>query len=75
MVAQGYTKIDFSELKANQGMIFLLNLLAILFNLPVLSVFAALITGMGYLFEVSGFFALLSISLAPAWVAQARRTG
>lgn len=58
MLAQRYQKIDFSALKANQLMILLLNLLAVAFNLPVLSVLAALITGLGYLLEVPGFWPL-----------------
>lgn len=60
MLAQRYQKIDFSALKANQLMILLLNLLAVAFNLPVLSVLAALITGLGYLLEVPGFWPLWS---------------
>jgi hypothetical protein len=56
ITTQPFQKIDFSELKANQLMILLLNLLAVVFNLPVLSVFAALITGLGYMLEVPGFW-------------------
>lgn len=55
MISYPLAKVDFSALKANQGMIFLLNLLALAFNLPALSALVALITGMGYVFEVLGF--------------------
>ncbi|HNB52167.1 MAG TPA: DUF4395 family protein [Anaerolineales bacterium] len=55
MISYPLVKVDFSALKANQGMIFLLNLLALVLNFPALSALVALIAGMGYVFEVLGF--------------------
>ncbi|HVN14897.1 MAG TPA: DUF4395 domain-containing protein, partial [Anaerolineales bacterium] len=55
MTVQLLQKVDHSALKANQLTIIVLNILAFIFNLPVLAGFVALVMGLGSLFKVPGF--------------------
>jgi len=55
MTIQLLQKVDHSALKANQLTIIVLNILAFIFNLPVLAGFVALVMGLGSLFKVPGF--------------------
>jgi hypothetical protein len=55
MTSQTLQKVDHSALKANQLFIILLNILAFIFDLPVLAAFVALVMGIGSLLKVPGF--------------------
>ena len=48
-------KVDHSALKANQLVIIALNLLAFIFNLPILAAFVGAVMGLGTLLKVPGF--------------------
>ena len=58
MSTQSLRKVDNSALKANQLTIILLNILAFVFNLPILAVFVAAVMGLGSLLKVPGFILL-----------------
>ena len=58
MSIQPLQKIDHSALKANQLTIILLNILAFVFNLPILAAFVALVMGLGSLLKLPGFILL-----------------
>jgi hypothetical protein len=54
-MTQTLQKVDHSALKANQLFIISLNILAFIFDLPVLAAFVALVMGIGSLLKVPGF--------------------
>jgi len=58
MSTQPLQKVDHSALKANQLTIILLNILAFVFNLPLLAAFVALVMGLGSLLKLPGFVLL-----------------
>jgi hypothetical protein len=58
MTTQPLQKVDHSALKANQLTIILLNILAFVFNLPILAAFVAAVMGLGSLLKVPGFILL-----------------
>ena len=55
MIQQTLQKVDHSALKANQLTIITLNILAFIFNLPILAAFVALVMGLGSLLKLPGF--------------------
>ena len=55
MTSQTLQKVDHSALKTNQITIISLNILAFVFNLPVLAAFVAMVMGIGSLLKVPGF--------------------
>ncbi len=58
MTAQALQKVDHSALKANQLTIITLNILAFIFNLPILAAIVAVAMGLGTLLKVPGFLPL-----------------
>jgi hypothetical protein len=58
MTDQPLQKVDHSALKANQLTIILLNILAFIFNLPILAAFVAIVMGLGTLLKLPGFILL-----------------
>src|SRR5271157_1999943 len=58
MTIQSLQKVDHSVLKANQLTIITLNILAFIFNLPILAAFVAVVMGLGFLLKVPGFLPL-----------------
>jgi hypothetical protein len=58
-------KVDHSALKANQLMIITLNILAFIFNLPILVVFVAAVMGIGSALKVPGFLPIYKSILKP----------
>jgi hypothetical protein len=58
MTTQALLKIDHSALRANQLTIILLNILAFVFNLPILAAFVAVVMGLGSLLKNPGFILL-----------------
>jgi hypothetical protein len=52
---QSLQKVDHSALKANQLTIITLNLLAFIFNLPILAAMVAVVMGLGSILKVPGF--------------------
>ena len=58
MTAVNLQKVDHSALKANQLTIILLNILAFIFNLPILASFVAVVMGVGSLLKFPGFVLL-----------------
>jgi hypothetical protein len=58
MNTQPLQKVDHSALKANQLTIILFNLLAFIFNLPILAAFVAVVMGLGSLLKLPGFILL-----------------
>jgi hypothetical protein len=58
MTIQPLQKVDHSALKANQLTIILLNILAFVFNLPILAAVVALVMGAGTLLKLPGFILL-----------------
>lgn len=58
MSAQPLQKVDHSALKANQLTIILLNILAFVFNMPILAAFVAAVMGIGSLLKLPGFILL-----------------
>ena len=65
MTSQSLQKVDHSALKANQLFIISLNVLAFIFNLPVLAAFVALVMGVGSLLKVPGFSFIYKYVLKP----------
>jgi Domain of unknown function (DUF4395) len=55
---QNLQKVDHNTLKANQLTIITLNLLAFIFNLPILAAIVAVVMGLGSLLKVPGFLPL-----------------
>jgi hypothetical protein len=51
-------KVDHSALKANQLTIITLNILAFIFNLPILAAFVAIVMGIGSALKLPGFILL-----------------
>jgi len=58
MSKQPLQKVDHSALKANQLTIIVLNLLAFIFNLPILAAIVAMVMGLGSLLKLPGFVLL-----------------
>lgn len=54
-MSQPLHKVDHSALKANQLVIISLNVLAFIFNLPILAALVALVMGVGSLLKTPGF--------------------
>ena len=65
MTTQSLQKVDHSALKANQITIITLNILAFIFNLPVLAAFVAVVMGLGSLLKVPGFLPLYRYIFKP----------
>jgi Domain of unknown function (DUF4395) len=65
MNGQLLQKVDHSALKANQITIITLNILAFIFNLPLLAAFVALVMGIGSLLKVPGFILLYRHGFKP----------
>ena len=65
MTSQALQKVDHSALKANQLFIISLNVLAFIFNLPVLAAFVALVMGIGSLLKIPGFGFIYKYILRP----------
>lgn len=62
-------KVDHSALKVNQITIILFNLVAFLFNLPILTVIVAVFLGIGSFFKIPGFGFIYKNLLKPrGWV-------
>jgi hypothetical protein len=55
MTAQTLQKVDHAALKANQLTIITLNILAFIFNLPILAAFVAIVMGLGSALKLPGF--------------------
>jgi len=55
---QALQKVDHSALKANQLTIIVLNILAFIFNLPILAAIVAVVMGLGSLLKAPGFLPL-----------------
>jgi Domain of unknown function (DUF4395) len=58
MTTQSLQKVDHSALKANQLTIIIFNILAFIFNLPILAVIVAVVMGLGSLLKLPGFLPL-----------------
>ena len=58
MTTQTLQKVDHAALKANQLTIITLNILAFIFNLPILAAFVAIVMGLGSLLKLPGFVLL-----------------
>ncbi len=65
MTTQSLQKVDHSALKANQLTIITLNILAFIFNLPILAAFVAVVMGLGSLLKVPGFLPLYRYVFKP----------
>jgi len=65
MTIQSLQKVDHSVLKANQLTIITLNILAFIFNLPILAAFVAVVMGLGFLLKVPGFLPLYRYAFKP----------
>jgi hypothetical protein len=65
MTSQTLQIVDHSALKANQLVIITLNILAFIFNLPILVVFVALVMGIGSALKVPGFLPIYKNILKP----------
>ena len=63
---QTLQKVDHSALKANQLFIISLNILAFIFDQPVLAAFVALVMGVGSLLRVPGFGFVYKYVLKPS---------
>ena len=63
---QHLQKVDHNALKANQLTIIALNLLAFIFNLPILAAIVAVVMGLGSLLKVPGFLPLYRYFYKPA---------
>jgi hypothetical protein len=69
MTTQTLQKVDHSALKINQITIISLNILAFVFNLPILAAIVAVVMGLGSLFKVPGFLPVYKNALKPwGWV-------
>jgi len=55
MTSQALQKVDHSALKTNQIIIISLNILAFIFDLPILAVLVALVMGIGSALKIPGF--------------------
>jgi hypothetical protein len=64
-MTQSLQKVDHSALKANQLFIISLNILAFIFDQPVLAAFVALVMGIGTLLRVPGFGFVYKYVLKP----------
>ena len=58
MTTQTLQKVDHAALKANQLTIITLNILAFIFNLPILAAFVAIVMGLGSVLKLPGFVLL-----------------
>jgi hypothetical protein len=58
MTTQTLQKVDHAALKANQLTIITLNILAFIFNLPILAAFVAIVMGLGSALKLPGFVLL-----------------
>jgi hypothetical protein len=58
MSTQVLQKVDHAALKANQLTIIVLNILAFVFNLPILAAFVAIVMGIGSALKLPGFVLL-----------------
>jgi hypothetical protein len=58
MTTQTLQKVDHAALKANQLTIITFNILAFIFNLPILAAFVAIVMGLGSLLKLPGFVLL-----------------
>ena len=65
MTSQTLQKVDHAALKANQLLIISLNILAFIFNLPILAAFVALVMGLGSALKVPGFLPVYKTILKP----------
>ena len=65
MASQTLQKVDHSALKSHQVIIIILNVLAFIFNLPILVVIVALAMGLGYVLKVPGFGFVYKYLLKP----------
>jgi hypothetical protein len=65
MTTQTLQKVDHSALKANQLTIITLNILAFIFNLPILAAIVAAVMGLGALLKVPGFLPLYRFIFKP----------
>jgi uncharacterized protein DUF4395 len=65
MTTQTLQKVDHAALKANQLMIISLNILAFIFNLPVLVAIVALVMGIGSALKIPGFLFVYKNFLKP----------
>ena len=61
-------KVDHSALKANQITIIVLNILAFVFNLPILAAFVAAVMGIGSLLKLPGFILLYRYFYKPSGI-------
>ncbi len=69
MTSQNLQKVDHSALKTNQLLIISLNVLAFIFNLPILAVLVALTMGIGSALKVPGFgFVYKSLIKPRGWM-------
>ena len=69
MTLQTLQKVDHSALKTNQLIIILLNILAFIFNLPILAALVALAMGVGSLIKKPGFgFVYTSLLKPHGWM-------
>jgi hypothetical protein len=69
MTAQTLQKVDHSALKVNQIVIIILNVLAFIFNLPILAAIVAVFLGVGSLLKVPAFGFVYKNALRPwGWI-------
>jgi len=69
MTSQTLQKVDHSALKTNQLFIIAFNILAFIFNLPILAAFVALVMGIGSALKMPGFgFIYKSILKPQGWM-------
>lgn len=69
MTSQTLQKVDHSALKTNQIIIISLNVLAFIFNIPILAAFVALVMGFGSALKIPGFgFVYKSILKPRRWM-------
>ena len=65
MTSQTLQKVDHSILKTNQLFIIAFNILAFIFNLPILAGFVALVLGIGAVLKTPGFGFIYKVILKP----------
>lgn len=65
MTSQTLQKVDHSALKTNQLFIISLNILAFIFNLPILAAFVTLVMGIGSALKTPGFGIVYKFILKP----------
>ena len=69
MITQALQKVDHSALKVNQIVIIIFNLLAFIFNLPILTVIVAVFMAVGSLLKIPAFGFVYKNALKPwGWV-------